>query len=151
MIPEWDDIKPAKVKRVVFCSGKVYWELLEKRRELELEDVAIVRIEQLYPFHAEMARDMIAGYPKDAHFCWVQEEPRNMGPYLYMADTLREQLELDDLEYIGRDTSASTATGSKKKDRSQQEAIVTAAVAPKPEADTKSQGMSDGKRALAAG
>jgi len=141
----------SKVKRVILCSGKIYHELAARRDEAQKTDIAIIRVEQLYPFHSEMAREMIGSYPKDAKFCWVQEEPRNMGPYLYMADTLRQQLDLDNIEYIGRDTSASTATGSKKKDRSQQEAIITAAVAPKPQENEKSQGMSGGKRALAAG
>ncbi len=141
----------SKVKRVILCSGKIYHELAARRDETTASDLAIIRVEQLYPFHTEMAREMVGSYPKDAKFYWVQEEPRNMGPYLYMADTLREQLGLDNIEYIGRDTSASTATGSKKKDRNQQESIITAAVGPKPQADEMSQGKSDGKRALAAG
>ncbi|GAB5495298.1 MAG: 2-oxoglutarate dehydrogenase E1 component [Phycisphaerales bacterium] len=140
-----------KVKKVILCSGKIYHELAARRDAIGLSDLAIVRVEQMYPFNSEMARDIFAAYPKNAEYVWVQEEPRNMGPYLFMADTLREQLDMDHIEYIGRDTSASTAAGSKKKDRSQQEALITAAVGPKPEEKTQSKEEPGGKRALAAG
>lgn len=144
------------VRRVILCSGKIYHELAGRRDEIGRKDVAIIRVEQLYPFHTEMAREMLAGYPKDAEICWVQEEPRNMGPFMFMADVLREQLGIARIEYIGRDASASTAVGSKKKDRAQQESLLTRAVGPKPEQDAKDQGnqqqsRSDDRRALAAG
>ncbi|HED52623.1 MAG TPA: 2-oxoglutarate dehydrogenase E1 component, partial [Phycisphaerales bacterium] len=145
----------SKVRRVVLCCGKIYHELAARRDELGLKDLAILRFEQLYPFHSEMAREMLARYPKDAEYCWVQEEPRNMGAYLFMADTLREQLGMDSLHYIGRDTSASPAAGSKKKDRAQQESVITDAIGAKASAD-KVQGkddsnQSDDRPALAAG
>jgi len=143
------------VKRVALCSGKIYHELAARRDELGLTDVAIIRIEQLYPFHSEMAREMFARYPKDAEYCWVQEEPRNMGAFLFMADTLREQTGMDSIVYIGRDTSASPAAGSKKKDRAQQESVITRAIGAKASAN-KVQSKdgsthSDDRPALAAG
>jgi len=149
------DADRSGVKRVIFCTGKIYHELAARRDEIQRSDIAIVRVEQLYPFHADLAREILARYPKDAEICWVQEEPRNMGAFLFMSDILREQLGVQRVEYIGRDTSASTAVGSKKKDRAQQESILTRAVGPAPAAQSqdksKDQSRSDDRRALAAG
>ena len=142
------------VKRIVLCCGKIYHELAARRDELARKDVAIIRVEQVYPFHTDMARDMLAQYPKDAELCWVQEEPRNMGAFMFVADHLSRHLDIQSLEYIGRDISASTAAGSKKKDRAQQESILTRAIGPKPDAGSKNQdnqSRSDDRRALAAG
>ncbi len=142
------------VKRVVLCCGKIYHELAARRDELARKDVAILRVEQVYPFHTDMARDLLAQYPKDAELCWAQEEPRNMGAFLFVADQLSRHLDIQTIEYIGRDISASTAAGSKKKDRAQQESILTRAIGPKPDADAKdqnNQSRSDDRRALAAG
>ncbi len=142
------------VKRIVLCCGKIYHELATRRDELARKDVAIIRVEQVYPFHTDMARDMLAQYPKDAELCWVQEEPRNMGAFMFVADHLSRHLDIQSLEYIGRDISASTAAGSKKKDRAQQESILTRAIGPKPDAGSKNQdnqSRSDDRRALAAG
>ncbi|MCE1754922.1 2-oxoglutarate dehydrogenase E1 component, partial [Enterobacter hormaechei] len=76
-IPEIDNLEASKVKRVVFCSGKVYFDLLEQRRNNEQEDVAIVRIEQLYPFPMEEVQAAIAQYTNVEDFVWCQEEPQN--------------------------------------------------------------------------
>ncbi len=143
------------VKRINFCCGKIYHELAARRDEIGRKDIAIIRIEQVYPFHTEMVREMLAKYPKDAEICWVQEEPRNMGAFLFVADQFRVQMDIQNIEYIGRDTSASTAPGSKKKDRAQQESLITRSIGPKPEDDAKNQdnkqSRSDDRRALAAG
>ena len=144
----------ADVKRVVLCCGKIYHELAARRDEIARKDVAIVRVEQVYPFHTDLARDILSQYPKDAELCWAQEEPRNMGAFLFVADQLNRHLDIQSIEYIGRDISASTAAGSKKKDRAQQESILTRAIGPKPDADAKdqnNQSRSDDRRALAAG
>nr|HMQ72021.1 2-oxoglutarate dehydrogenase E1 component [Rubrivivax sp.] len=90
--PQRSEIEGDKVKRVIVCSGKVAYDLLRRRDEKKATDVAILRVEQLYPFHADLAREILARYPKDAEICWVQEEPRNMGAFLFMSDILREQL-----------------------------------------------------------
>ena len=142
------------VKRVVLCCGKIYHELAARRDDIARKDVAIVRVEQVYPFHTDLARDILAQYPKDAELCWAQEEPRNMGAFLFVADQLNRHMDIQSIEYIGRDISASTAPGSKKKDRAQQESILTRAIGPKPDADAKdqnNQSRSDDRRALAAG
>jgi 2-oxoglutarate dehydrogenase E1 component len=122
------------VKRVVLCTGKVYYELAERRDALGRSDIAIVRVEQLYPLHTEALRSVLASYPSAAEKVWAQEEPRNMGAFLYMADALRDQLGLDKLIYIGRDASASPAVGSKHRHKDEQESIIERAIGPKPKA-----------------
>ncbi|MBL8760982.1 MAG: 2-oxoglutarate dehydrogenase E1 component [Phycisphaerae bacterium] len=117
------------VTRVVYCSGKVYHELNDRRNVSGRKDVAIVRVEQLYPFHTELARRIDAKYPKSAERVWVQEEPRNMGAYLYIADVFREKLGIE-LAYIGRKAGATPATGSEKQHAKEQDKILSAAIAP---------------------
>ncbi|MCX5689176.1 MAG: 2-oxoglutarate dehydrogenase E1 component [Planctomycetota bacterium] len=124
------------VKRVIVCSGKVYFELVERRKVLGIKDIAIVRIEQLYPFHAELAKKIIGAYPKTAERFYVQEEPRNAGAFIYAADFFREQAGID-LKYIGRHASATPCVGSKRADKAQQEAVLTAAIGAKPKDDKK--------------
>jgi len=123
------------VKRVIFCSGKVYFELAERRKALAKNDVAIVRIEQLHPFHAALATKILSTYPKGVETAWVQEEPRNAGAFHFISDVFRTELKTE-LAYIGRDASATPAVGSKHADKKQQEAVLTAAIGPKPK-DTK--------------
>ncbi|MCL7621479.1 2-oxoglutarate dehydrogenase E1 component, partial [Staphylococcus aureus] len=79
VIGEIDDLKPADVKRVVMCSGKVYYDLLEQRRANEQNNVAIIRIEQLYPFPHEDIAQILAPYAHVKEFIWCQEEPLNQG------------------------------------------------------------------------
>jgi 2-oxoglutarate dehydrogenase E1 component len=117
------------VTRVIICTGKVFYELSERRKATGRTDVAILRLEQLYPFHTEMVREILSRYPKKAEIVWVQEEPRNAGAYLYAADTFRSELGIE-LPYIGRETSATPAVGSKKADIAQQEAVIAAAIGP---------------------
>jgi len=81
-IPEIDQMDASKIKRVVFCSGKVYFDLLEQRRKDEQQDVAIVRIEQLYPFPLEEVKAAIEAYTNVEDFVWCQEEPQNQGALL---------------------------------------------------------------------
>jgi len=119
------------VKRVVFCSGKVYHEMNDRRVANGTKDVALVRLEQIYPFHAEMAKSILAKYPKSAEVVWVQEEPRNAGAYLFVADVFRTQLGMD-LKYIGRPASATPAVGSKKAHKHEQDDLLTAAVGAAP-------------------
>jgi 2-oxoglutarate dehydrogenase E1 component len=123
--------KPARkeVKRVVLCTGKIYHELSERREKVGRKDIAIVRIEQLYPLHKELLSEILARYPKGAEVAWVQEEPRNAGAYPYMDHLLRHQMGITAL-YIGRDASASPAVGSKTIHKMQQEAILSRAIAP---------------------
>lgn len=119
------------VKRVLLCSGKVYFDLAERRDELRREDVAIVRVEQMYPVHGDLLRQVLSAYPPGVEIVYVQEEPRNAGAYLFMADAMA-QLGLPTPAYIGRDASASPAVGSKSRHKLEQEAILEKAVGPKP-------------------
>lgn len=76
------------MRQITLCCGKLYHELDERRRALGRKDVALIRIEQLYPFHREMLREILAGYPASAERVFAQEEPRNMGSYLFIADEM---------------------------------------------------------------
>ena len=84
LIDEVDSIDPGQVTRLVLCSGKVYYNILERRREAGLRHVAIVRVEQLYPFPEEEIRAILKEYPKATEICWAQEEPRNQGSWFFM-------------------------------------------------------------------
>jgi 2-oxoglutarate dehydrogenase E1 component len=110
------------VKRVLFCSGKIYYDLLEKQKTDARKDVAIVRIEQLYPTPMLAMQKVKAKYAHAKEFIWVQEEPENMGAWPYMCRKFRNNdLQLD---VISRKESASTATGYAKQHTSQQMYIV---------------------------
>jgi 2-oxoglutarate dehydrogenase E1 component len=108
-----------KVKRVLLCSGKIYFELLERQQKDQRKDVAIVRLEQLYPMPENQLADLYAKYAK-AEICWVQEEPKNMGAWLYL---LRWDQNLK-LKRISRESSASPATGYSKVHAKEQQAIM---------------------------
>ncbi len=143
------DHDPAKVKCVVLATGKLAHELTERRDEREDHTIAIVRVEQLAPLHMDMLKQTLDRYPDKAEIVWAQEEPRNMGAYLFIADRLRQAwAEQDgrfaDLPYIGREESATPASGSKKLDRHQQRSILAEAVGPAPE-KTEAEASDDGK------
>jgi 2-oxoglutarate dehydrogenase E1 component len=110
---------PTAVTRVIFCSGKIYYDLLAAREERKAEHVALVRVEQLYPFAAGQARDMLARYADTAEVVWAQEEPRNMGPWRFMREHIQPLLDATrrEVRYVGRPESASPATGSAKRHR----------------------------------
>ncbi len=127
-----------KVKRVIFCSGKVYHELDERRAERDQRDTAIIRIEQFYPFHHGLLDELNAQYPKGAERVYVQEEPYNAGGYLFVNDAVQTQLGWDRLAYIGRSRSSTPATGSKSQHKKEQERLLSEAIGPKPEADGQS-------------
>jgi len=122
----------SRVSRVIFCSGKIYYELLAAREERQAKQIALVRVEQLYPFAADQTADILARYPATAEIVWVQEEPRNMGAWRFM----REQLEpiadatRREVRYVGRPESASPATGSGKRHQQEQAEIVNDALTP---------------------
>jgi 2-oxoglutarate dehydrogenase E1 component len=129
VIDEIDDVEAAKVKRVVFCSGKVYFDLLEARRSLGLHDVAIVRIEQLYPFPIEEYKAVIAKYEQARDVVWCQEEPQNQGAWYQIRHRLHEPLSSkDQLLYSGRAPAAAPATGIAKMHAEQQAELVDAAL-----------------------
>jgi len=106
---------PENVKRVVFCSGKIYYELLETRRKEKVIDVALVRVEQLAPFPFDLVIDTLNEYPQ-AEVVWCQEEPANMGAwhhiFFHMRTALRHsKATATEPRYVGRHSAASPATG----------------------------------------
>lgn len=116
---------PSKVKRVLFCTGKIYYELLEKQETDKREDIAIVRIEQLYPIPMDQLRAIRDKYNKAQEFVWVQEEPENMGGWPYLCRKSRDMS--IHLEVVARKESSSTATGYQKQHMTQQVEILEAA------------------------
>lgn len=124
-IPEIDQLDAAKVKRVVFCSGKVYFDLLEQRRNNEQDDVAIVRIEQLYPFPLDEVKAAIEQYTNVEDFVWCQEEPQNQGAWYCSQHNFRAAIPAGaDLKYAGRPASASPAVGYMSVHLKQQKALI---------------------------
>lgn len=111
---------PKKVKRILFCTGKIYYDLLEQQQKDKRDDVAIVRLEQVYPVPQVQLRKIVAGYPADARYFWVQEEPRNMGAWSYILRMLTEIK----IEPICRKPSPSPATGYSKQHAAQQKHII---------------------------
>jgi len=123
-----DDATPAAdVRRVLLCSGKVYYDLLEQRGKVEAYDVALVRVEQLHPLNDAMLKEVVGRYVHATEFYWVQEEPANMGAWTYIAPRLKQVLGRD-FGFIGRDAAASPATGSLKHHKYEQEQIVRQAI-----------------------
>jgi len=119
------DIRPSDTRRVLLCSGKIYYELLQQRRDDERGDVAVVRVEQLYPFPHKTLRRLQARYPREVHWCWVQEEPENMGP-AYFVQRWADFLPLD---VVARRASSSPATGFPEFHREEQAKIIRKAFA----------------------
>ncbi len=129
VIGEVDDIKPRDVDRVVFCGGKVYYDLLEARRQKELENVAIIRIEQLYPFPQARFEAEIEFYPKAKKVVWCQEEPENQGAWYQIQHRLRASLSpKHSLAYAGREPAASPAVGKFSVHVVQQQGLVKQAL-----------------------
>lgn len=124
-IGEIDELDPKAVKRVVMCSGKVYYDLLETRRKEEIKDVAIVRIEQLYPFPKEDLQAAISEYVNAKDFVWCQEEPQNQGAWYSSQHNFRLAIPADaTLSYAGRAASASPAVGYMSVHLKQQKALI---------------------------
>jgi 2-oxoglutarate dehydrogenase E1 component len=115
-----------KAQRVVLCSGKVYYDLSAKRTHAKRDDVALVRIEQLYPLPEDRLRELHERYRGAGEWIWAQEESMNMGAWRFMEAFLRTQGYA--VNYVGRDTSASPATGSKAIHMREQEELVEAAI-----------------------
>ena len=133
VIPETDAIAPEeKVKRVVLCTGKVYYDLLAERRDKGITDVAIVRVEQMFPFPQNSLAKALAPY-RNAQVVWCQEEPENMGAWTFMDRRIEKVLRTLDIaakrpDYVGREDAASPATGLARIHQQQQDALVRAAL-----------------------
>ncbi|TDQ57181.1 2-oxoglutarate dehydrogenase E1 component [Mesocricetibacter intestinalis] len=130
VIGEIDPIDPKGVKRVVFCAGKVYYDLLERRRENQQADVAIIRIEQLYPYPHEEVRSILAEFSHVTDYVWCQEEPLNQGAWYCSRHNFGADIPPQaTLRYVGRPASASPAVGYMSLHNEQQRALVTEALA----------------------
>ena len=127
-----DDVEltqPEKVDRVVLCSGKVYFDLLETRREHNLVNVALVRMEQLYPFPYDEVKAALAHYAADAKVVWCQEEPRNQGAWRANRHQIERCFAADvGVEFAGRMPSASPAVGYANAHQEQQKKLVQEAL-----------------------
>ncbi len=120
--------KDNRIKKVVMCSGKVYYDLIEAREKFKNKDVVIIRLEQLYPFPAKTLANILKRY-KQARFIWCQEEPKNMGAWNTVRNYIDRTLEMINLKdinvkYVGRQASSSTATGNTNKHLAQQNEIL---------------------------
>jgi 2-oxoglutarate dehydrogenase E1 component len=132
ILGEADGVDPTQVTRVVFCSGKIYYDLLAAREEHKAGHVALVRVEQLYPFETDQATDILERYAPTAEVVWAQEEPRNMGPWRFLREQIQPLLDATGREvvHVGRPESASPATGSGKRHQQEQAQIVSDALTP---------------------
>ncbi|NMF98548.1 2-oxoglutarate dehydrogenase E1 component [Aromatoleum toluolicum] len=133
VIPEVEKLDPKKVKRVVLCQGKIYYELLAHRRENKITDTALVRIEQIYPFPTDAFAAAINQFPNAKEVVWVQEEPRNQGAWYWLAS--RQHLvnvlgTKRKLLLVSRPASASPAVGYYAKHNAQQKAVIENAFGP---------------------
>ncbi len=128
------------VQRILLCSGKVYYDLIHKREELGRNDVAIIRLEQLYPFPLQQLTDILRRYSDGAELFWVQEEPENMGAWYFAEEQMQSIINPGgnsapmkrQLRYVGRPTAASPAAGAHKVHHDQQEALIEEAFSSTP-------------------
>jgi len=128
IIPDHKALKADKVKRVVVCSGKVFFDLSKKREEKAFDDVAIMRVEQLYPFPHKAFATELKKYPNATEVVWAQDEPQNQGAWFYVQHYIHENmLEGQKLGYSGRTASASPAVGYAHLHQEQQKALVDGA------------------------
>jgi len=125
--------KDDKIRRVIITSGKVYYDLFEARAERKLDDIAIIRTEQYYPFPERELKAELSRY-KNAEFTWCQEEPQNMGAWGFMASRIEDVIESigrsDRLRYVGRPEAASPAAGNLKIHEREQKQLVDLALQP---------------------
>jgi 2-oxoglutarate dehydrogenase E1 component len=141
------EISPKKAKRVLLCSGKLYYDLDQHRRETKRDDVAIVRLEQLYPLRTEELKETFGQYAEGTDLVWVQEEPFNSGAWYFLNARLPHILEHLPLRCVARPESASPATGSMKAHALEQQQLIEEAFAhvgekPKPRPSTRPKSAS---------
>jgi 2-oxoglutarate dehydrogenase E1 component len=129
VLPEIDDIAADQVRRVIFCRGRVYYDLLENRRSKKQTDIAILRVEQLYPFPEKAIKEQLALYSKAKDIVWCQDEPKNQGAWDYIQPLLLEVLSKSQrLNYVGRLRAAAPAVGSAKVHQKQQATLIEQAL-----------------------
>jgi len=130
VIPDQGGLKADKVKRVIACSGKVYYDLVKKRAEAERSDVAIIRVEQLYPFPHKAFAAELKKYPNATDIVWCQDEPQNQGAWFFIQHNIHENMQDGQkLGYAGRAASASPAVGYAHLHQDQQKSLIEAAFA----------------------
>ncbi len=122
-----ENTAPENIKRLVFCSGRIYYDLIRVKKERALDHIALIRIEQLYPVPDTELSDLFAHYNKAEELIWAQDEPRNQGAWRFMAHHLRQLSRLP-LRYAGRPESSSPATGIASQHKIQLENIINAAM-----------------------
>ena len=139
VLADSEAIDSRQITRVIFCSGKIYYDLLAAREARQAHHVALVRVEQLYPFAAGDVHDALEHYPATAEAVWAQEEPRNMGARRYMEEQFQPLLAPSgrELRYVGRPESASPATGSGHRHQEEQAAIIEEAMSERPLAESR--------------
>jgi 2-oxoglutarate dehydrogenase E1 component len=133
VIDEIDEIDPKKVTRLIMCSGKVYYDIIDAREAADITDAVVLRIEQLYPFPARTLIQELSRYPNATDTVWCQEEPKNMGGWSFMEPNLEWVLEhvgghVKRARYAGRPASAATATGLARKHAEEQKKLVADAL-----------------------
>ncbi len=142
VIDEIDDLKASAVTRIVLCSGKVYFDLLKARREVKADTVAVVRVEQLYPFPSDEYEAILRKYSNAREIIWCQEEPQNQGSWYQIRHRLQSKLSArHELLYAGRAGAAAPATGIAGLHEQQQKNLVTAALQGTPPEETSRQTM----------
>jgi len=133
VLPEIHDVDPLAVKRVIMCSGKVYYDLLEYREENNITDTAIIRIEQLYPFPGKKLDEALAPFKNTETLVWCQEEPMNQGTWYCSQHHMRNAAQRFNpslnLRYAGRRSAAAPATGLMSQHLKEQQELVEAAFA----------------------
>ncbi|MFL6446289.1 MAG: multifunctional oxoglutarate decarboxylase/oxoglutarate dehydrogenase thiamine pyrophosphate-binding subunit/dihydrolipoyllysine-residue succinyltransferase subunit [Bryobacteraceae bacterium] len=138
------------VRRILLCSGKVYYDLVNKREELGRTDIAILRVEQLYPFPLQRLTDVMRRYSDAAELFWVQEEPENMGAWYFVEEQIQSLIGRGatkrQLRYVGRPAAASPATGAHKEHNDQQAALVEQAFSNTPSVIKKGRRLVRKKR-----
>jgi 2-oxoglutarate dehydrogenase complex dehydrogenase (E1) component-like enzyme len=124
--PVLTDLEVTDARRVILTTGKVYYDLVNARGEAR--DIAIVRLEQFYPWPAELLVQALNRTPNATEVVWVQEEPRNMGAWRFVEERLRDLVGNRTLRYVGRPIAASPATGSHRRHEQQQQALIQQAL-----------------------
>jgi 2-oxoglutarate dehydrogenase E1 component len=122
-----DSVQPQKVKRLLLCSGKIYYALIQRRKELKINRNAVIRLEQLYPFPEKQLKKVISRYNQTRHWCWVQEEPANMGAWQFVRHRV-EKIIGKPINYIGRKAASTPATGFPAIYKQQQETLIEQAL-----------------------
>jgi 2-oxoglutarate dehydrogenase E1 component len=128
-IPDQEVEDKSNIDRLVICSGKVYYDLYKQRQEEEIDNVAIARLEQYYPFPDLDVSNILDKYSHVDDIVWCQEEPKNMGAWTFVSTRIMQQLkDGQNLRYVGRQASASPAAGQKKVHKAEQEKLVNEAL-----------------------